>query len=210
MQDNLQPTIKSVKMEGTTVQTGVSIKGSSTALAIEAVESEDPQQVDSYSNGKPATMPFGILNVKIAVANPGDQAVVKLYFLEPVPAAGKWYEYDAAADRWIDFSAYTEIANDRMSATVTLRDGGPGDSDGVANGVIVDPGGIGVADNAPASGSAPQSGSSGGRECFIDTVNGRGMYASMLNAIYLLGFLSLLSLLRIKRIEALLLGLTRD
>ena len=108
------------------------------------------------------------------------------------------------------FPAYTGFANDRMSATVTLRDGGPGDSDGVANGVIIDPGGIGVADNAPASGSAPQSGSGGGRGCFIDTVNDRGMYESMLSAIYLLGFLSLLSLLRIKRIEALLLGLISE
>ena len=42
VKDNLQKTIKSVKMEGSSVQIGVSIKGSPTALAIESVESEDP------------------------------------------------------------------------------------------------------------------------------------------------------------------------
>ena len=54
VKDNQQTSIKSVKMEGTSVQIGVSIKGSPTALAVEAVESEDPQQPDSYASGKPA------------------------------------------------------------------------------------------------------------------------------------------------------------
>jgi hypothetical protein len=200
--DSQQTAIKSVKMEGTNVQTGVSIKETPTALSIESVESEDPRQPDLYPNSKPQNMPFGILNIKIAVANPGDQAVVKLYFLEPVPATGKWYEYDKAAERWIDFSAYTVFANDRMSATLTLRDGGPGDSDGVANGVIIDPGGIGVAENTPASSSAPQGGSTpqggsggGGGGCFIGAVNDSGRCESMISALCLLGYLSLLCLM---------------
>ena len=209
--DTQQTTIKSVKMEGTTAQTGISIEETPAALAIESVESEDPRQSDLYPNSKPQNMPFGIINIKIAVANPGDQAVVKLYFLEPVPAAAKWYEYDTAAERWIDFSAYTEFANDRMSATLTLRDGGLGDSDGVANGVIIDPGGIGVADNVSASGSAPQGGSGGGGGgCFISTVNDCGMYESMFSALCLLGFLSLSRIFHVKRIEALLLCLRRN
>jgi hypothetical protein len=198
--DSQQTTIKSVKMEGTNVQIGISIKDALSALGIESVESEDPRQPDLYANSKPQNMPFGILNIKIAVAEPGGQAVVKLYFLEPVPAMGKWYEYDTAADRWIDFSAFTEFANDRMSATLTLRDGGAEDSDGVANGVIIDPGGIGMADYAPANGSAPKSGSGGGGGgCFIGTVNDRGMYESMSGGLCLLGFLSMFGLLRINR-----------
>jgi hypothetical protein len=209
--DLQQTVIKSVKMEGTTAQTGVSIMEPPAALAIESVESEDPRQPDLYPNNKPQNMPFGILNIKIAVANPGDQTAVKLYFLEPVPAAAKWYEYDTAADRWIDFSAHTEFANDRMSATLTLRDGGPGDSDGVANGVIIDPGGIGVADNAYTNGSASQSGSGGGAGCFIDAVNDSGRFESMIRALCLLGSLILLrSPLRIKKIRVFFLGLGRE
>jgi hypothetical protein len=190
--DSQQTVIKSVKMEGTTLQIGVSIKEAPTALSIESVESEDPRQPDLYANGKPQDMPFGILDIKIAVANPGDQAVVKLYFLEPVPAGARWYEYDTVADRWVDFSAYTEFADDRMSATLTLQDGGPGDSDGVANGVIIDPGGIGLGAYAPADNSAVQGGSGGGGGCFIGTVNDPGTTGSMSSALYLLGFLSLL------------------
>jgi hypothetical protein len=196
--DSQQTFIRSVKMLGTTLQTGVSIKESPTALSIESVESEDPRQPDLYANSKPQDMPFGILDLKIAVANPGDRAVVKLYFLEPVPANARWYEYDTAADRWVDFSAYTKFADDRMSATLTLQDGGSGDSDGAANGVIIDPGGIGLGDYAPAASSAVQSGGGGGGGCLIGTVNELGTTGSMSRALCLLGFLSLLSLLRTK------------
>jgi hypothetical protein len=45
---------------------------------------------------------------------------------------------------WYDFSSYAKFSSDRKSVTLTLRDGGPSDADGIANGVIVDPAGIGV------------------------------------------------------------------
>ncbi len=79
--DNKQPLfIKSVKMEGTNVQIGVSIKGCSTCIRVESVESEDARQPDSYAYGKPKRMPFGLINFKIAVAKPGDQAVGQAVF----------------------------------------------------------------------------------------------------------------------------------
>ena len=138
VRDNRQPRyIKSVKMEGTNVQIGVSIKGCSTCIGVESVESEDVRQLDSYAYGKPANMPFALINFKIAVANPGDTAVVKLYFSKAASYSSKWYQYDAIADRWYDFSAYAKLAYDRRSVTLTLKDGGPGDADGVVNGVIV-------------------------------------------------------------------------
>ena len=139
--------IKSVKMEGTNVQIGVSIKGCSTCIGVESVESEDTRQLDSYAYGKPNRMPFALINFKIAVAKPGDQAVVKLYFSKAASYLSKWYKYDPIADRWYDFSAYAKFASDRRSVTLTLTDGGPGDADGVANGVIVDPAGVAEADD---------------------------------------------------------------
>jgi len=72
--------------------------------------------------------------------------VVKLYFSKAAPYSSKWYKYDSIADRWYDFSAYAKFASDRRSVTLTLTDGGPGDADGVANGVIVDPAGVAEAD----------------------------------------------------------------
>ena len=140
--DYRQKTIKSVKVAGTGVQVGVSIKNSPTALAIEAVESEGAPQPGSYFSRIPGKFPFGLINFKVAVAKPGDQATLKFYFSQAVPQGSKWYEYDAASRKWYDFSAAVKFASDRRSATLSLTDGGIGDVDGVANGVIVDPGGI--------------------------------------------------------------------
>jgi hypothetical protein len=145
VKDNKQPRyIKSVKMEGTNVQIGVSIKGCPTCIGVESVESEDARQPGSYAYGKPTSMPFGLINFKIAVAKPGDQAVVKLYFSKAASYSSKWFKYDPIADQWYDFSAHATFARDRRSVTLTLTDGGPGDADGIANGVIVDPAGIGL------------------------------------------------------------------
>ena len=164
VKDNKQPRyIKSVKMEGTNVQIGVSIKGCPTCIGVESVESEDARQLDSYAYGKPNSMPFALINFKIAVAKPGDQAVVKLYFSKAASYSSKWYKYDPIDDRWYDFSAYAKFAFDRRSVTLTLRDGGPGDADGVANGVIVDPAGVAEADDEIASiGGSGASGRNGG------------------------------------------------
>jgi len=197
--DGQQSTIKSVKMEGTPVQIGVSIKGSPTALAIEAVESEDPRQMDSYANGKPATMPFGIISFKIAVNKPGDQAVVNLYFSEAAAATGRWFMYDPVAGEWDDFSANVTFASDRLSAALTLTDGGLGDADGIANGVIVDPSGLGVPDSGDVNGnqsvdSGSSGGSGGGGSCLIDTIAGREMDGTLLSCMSLLGISCLLSL----------------
>ena len=194
VKDNQQTTIKSVKMEGTSVQIGVSIKGSPTALAVEAVESEDPRQPDSYASGKPRRMPFGLINFKIAVATPGDQTVVKLHFSEAAPFRSKWYKYDPIADLWYDFSAYAKFAADRRSVTLTLRDGGPGDADGVANGVIVDP--AGVVEEADAETTSSGGGAGGGSGCFItaatsgaDAGNAAGDWWKALGLLSLMGLL---------------------
>jgi hypothetical protein len=158
-------------MEGKTVQIGVSIKDCPTAIAVESVESEDPQQSGAYASEKPLRMPFGLINFKIAVLNPGDQAVVKLYFSEPAPAKGRWYKYDSISDSWYDFSAYARFAANRRSLTLTLRDGGPGDADGVANGVIVDPAGIVEEADAETISSDVGVGGGEGGGCFIAAAN---------------------------------------
>jgi hypothetical protein len=142
VKDNLQKTIKSVKMVGRSVQTGVSIKGSPTALAIESVESEDPGQTGSSGSINSKTMPFGLINSKIAVAKTGDQASVRLYLSKAAHRGSLWYRYDTVSLKWYDFSGYAKFAADFRSVELTLTDGGPGDADGVANGIIVTAGGI--------------------------------------------------------------------
>jgi hypothetical protein len=169
--DDRQTNIKSIKMEGSRVQIGVSINGSPNALAIESVESEDPRQTGSYASGQPRRMPFGLINFKIAVAKPGDRAAVRLYFSEAAPHRSKWYKYDPTAGRWSDFSAYAKFAANRKSVRLILTDGGPGDADGIANGIIVDPGGIVEADDEMVSNGENSSSANGGNaaSCFITT-----------------------------------------
>ncbi|MFO7708501.1 MAG: choice-of-anchor U domain-containing protein [Desulfobacterales bacterium] len=182
VKDYLQSHIKSLKMEGTNVQMGVSIKESQAALAIEYAESEDPNQTGLFTTGKFKRLPFGLINFRVAVAKPGDTAAVKIHFSEPAPRNGKWFKYDPISGSWYDFSALAKFAADRRSVTLTLRDGGNGDADGIANGVIVDPAGLveidGIGDGV----------SSGGGGCFIDTAGSGG------SPMGLLGFLSLAGL----------------
>ncbi len=177
--DNKQTTIKSVQMEGTPVLIGVSVKESPNVLGVELACSDSPQQVGPNAPGKPASMPFGVVSFKIAVRTPGDQVLVTLYFSEPAPAGGKWYKFDSLAYSWYDFSDHARFSSDRRSIALTLTDGGPGDADGAANGVIVDPGALGVGSDSSADGvSADEGDGSGGgsslkvQGCFIDTAAG--------------------------------------
>jgi hypothetical protein len=144
VKDVVQAGMKAVKVAGSSAMIGVSIKGAANAIKIESVESENTTLAGAYGAGKPRRMPFGLVNFKIAVAHPGDTVAVKLYFSEPAPFLSRWYKYDGVAGAWYDFSSYAKFSSDRRSLTLTLRDGGPGDADGIANGVIVDPAGIGV------------------------------------------------------------------
>ena len=68
---------------------------------------------------------------------------------------------------WHDFSDYAEFNDDRDQVTLTLTDGGLGDDDGIADGIIVDPSGLG---SAPPTPPAPSGGGGGGGgSCFIAT-----------------------------------------
>jgi len=142
--DIKQTDLKAVRIPGQNAMMGVSIKGCLTAIGIESAEAEDTTLPAAYGAGRPKRMPFGLINFKIAVAKPGDQAAVKIYFSARVHPSSKWYKYDGVSGTWSDFSSYAKFATDNMSVTLNLRDGGPGDADGIANGVIVDPAGIGV------------------------------------------------------------------
>jgi chitinase len=133
IRDHRQKTIKSVKLYGTSAQVGVSIKGCPTALAIEAVESGSSYQASSSFPG---------VSFKIAVAKPGDRITVTIYFSDAAFSGNRWYVYDTVSGKWAEFSAQAKFAADRRSVTLTLTDGGPGDVDGVANGVIVHTGTI--------------------------------------------------------------------
>jgi hypothetical protein len=162
-----QDDIKSVYVEGGTAQIGVSIRDSLTVQSIAAIESENPDDLDedSGADGRPESMPFGLLNFKLIVDFPGDEAVVTIYLSEPAPPDTTWYKYDPVNSDWVDYSDYIEFSDDRKSAYLTLIDGGFGDADGLENGVIIDPLGLGTPAAAISSGASSSAG------CFISTAN---------------------------------------
>jgi hypothetical protein len=161
-----QETIKCVNTKGKKSQVGISFEGSDTVLAIEYLAYQDPKSLDSPF-GKPNNLPFGLIDFRLQVAKPGDQAVVTVYFSDKPPKDAKWYKYDPIEGVWFDYSAYAEIGSNKKSITLRLQDGGMGDGDGIANGFIVDPSGL-SADLAVSS--VVDSGAGvGNSSCFIST-----------------------------------------
>jgi hypothetical protein len=165
-----QDTIKSVKTKGKKSQVGISFKGSDTVLAIEYLAYEDPQdpKFRNSASNKPKNFPFGLIDFRLLVTEPGDQAEITVYFSDRAPKDGKWYKYDPIEKVWYDYSAYAEFGANKKSITLLLEDGGIGDADRIANGIIVDPSGVRVEDAAITTGGDESSGG-GEASCFIAT-----------------------------------------
>ncbi|MFO8048567.1 MAG: choice-of-anchor U domain-containing protein, partial [Desulfosudaceae bacterium] len=132
--------------------------------SIDALCVTDPDSLPD-DPAKPEDIPLGLVSFRVNVEEAGDTATVTIFFSEPLAAGMVWYKYDAV-NGWQDFSARAQFADDMTSVTLTLTDGGIGDADGVANGVIVDPSGA-AGEVAPGSSSGYES--SAGSSCFITT-----------------------------------------
>ena len=144
--DDAQSGIKSIVVADGTHKIGIQAGGSGGGAFITSIESADEDVIDFDVDvdGIIDQMPFGMVNFKLIVDTPGDEAVVTVHFSEPVPVKGRWYKFDPMHRAWADFSSHAVFSADRKSMTLTLRDGGAGDADGVANGIIIDPAGVAV------------------------------------------------------------------
>lgn len=146
----------------------LSLEASNNVLAIDCLETVNSDSiVDTF--GKPENLSVGLIQFRLRINNPGNSARITIYFSEPV--GENWYKYDLI-NGWREYSLdYPEnvvFNSDKKSVSLTLVDGGPGDSDGVVNGIIVDPSGPGgVASSAVGGGSGPGGDSGGGGGCFI-------------------------------------------
>jgi hypothetical protein len=116
----------------------------------------------TLANIKPADMtcsapagyilPYGMFGFNITGLNAGQQVAVIIRFPNPLPLGAKFYK--CINGSLVDCSSIvTRI--DEYTVQLNLTDGGPFDADGLANGVIVDPGGPAFPLNtAPQSSSA--------------------------------------------------------
>jgi hypothetical protein len=166
--DNDQPQIiKCVQASDGSVSIGIE-KASSSAEEIESLEVIDPDTISDTVN-RPSDLIFGLFAYRLRVTNPGDTATIRIYFSGEIFASDVFYKYDAV-NGWYDYSEHTTYNDDGQSVTLELKDGGYGDSDGSANGIIVDPGGIASGgESFYSSTNGRTGGASGGGGCFIAT-----------------------------------------
>jgi len=147
--DNDQPQIiKCVKASDGSVSIGIE-KASSTADEIESLEVIDPDTISDTLN-RPSDLIFGLISYRLRVNSPGDTARVRIYFSGDIFSSDVFYKYDTI-NGWYDYSEHTTFNDDGQSITLEVKDGGYGDSDGLANGIIVDPGGIATLEDSYSS-----------------------------------------------------------
>jgi hypothetical protein len=142
---------------------------------IEYIEPADPDQFPEGSGGNaPQETLLGLISFRLQVQYDGDTETLTVYLSESVPDKYHWYKYDFVKGWYVFPDA--ALSPDRLSVTLTLTDGGAGDSDGLVNGIIIDPGGAGIATASSGSEDKPKSGSSGisggSVICFITTAAG--------------------------------------
>lgn len=119
-----------------------------TQPALWVVQSATASTVASQSVQPPAGMsyPYGVLQFTLTNGTPGSSATVAFTFPSALPAGAQYLKLDPTTQTWQAYAGASFAGN---VLTLTLTDGGAGDDDGSANGVIVDPGVIALA--APAA-----------------------------------------------------------
>jgi len=156
--DSRQATIKSVKMEGTSVQIGVSVKGLRYGPCVESVESEDPRLPDSYASGKTsadAVRADQLQDRRSLAGGPGGREAA---FSEAAPFRSNGTNMIPSPTGGTIFGLCKICSRPQICHADPAR-WGIGDADGVANGVIVDP--AGVVEEADAETTSSSSGGGG-------------------------------------------------
>ena len=95
--------------------------------------------------GKPDSLPFGLFATRIENLQPG-QTVTLNFYLPGDYENETWYKYDPVKG-WYKFENVNftyDSVNGYTEASLILKDGETGDIDGVVNGIIIDPGGVGL------------------------------------------------------------------
>jgi hypothetical protein len=162
--DHLQNDIKCVETPSGTVQIAIKCADADGFLdELTAFESD----AGGAPVAPPVNLPMGMVGFRINLTHIGGIVEVTLYFSQTLADDLTWYKY-TPLNGWEDYGNYVTFNADRRSVTMALQDGGFGDADGIANGIIVDPSGPAATTTETAS-TAP-SGSSGGG-CFIGSTN---------------------------------------
>jgi len=102
----------------------------------------DPSTIAATTN-RPENFIYGLFDTQIKTNFPGGTVQFTFYLPNPAPEGYKWFKYGPNKG-WYDYSDYAVFNDARDQITLTLIDGGIGDDDGVVNGFISDPSGLGT------------------------------------------------------------------
>ncbi|MBN2661077.1 MAG: hypothetical protein JXR54_07405, partial [Tannerellaceae bacterium] len=123
------------------------------------------------ANNEPLSLVVNdLIDMKIKVPIPGDEAKVTVYLDKTAPDESTLYHYSRIDSAWSDYSEYAEFNATRNQIKITLVDGGMGDDDEVADGIIVDPFAFVLSSDSstvPPSEDEDEEDSSFNRGCFI-------------------------------------------
>jgi hypothetical protein len=124
---------------------------------VSALTDDDPSITQS---GKPTVVfPYGAMRFSITGISPGSSVDVDMVFPDNVPDYAQFYKITSTGWKEIKFGSN----NGDAKITVKFKDGDPAtDGDGIANGVIVDPGALGVPSEEPEDNNDDDNGT-----CFI-------------------------------------------
>ena len=108
---------------------GMVVEEDQTIEKAKSMQEDDlPEELQNYS------FPYGVFSCKISGLQLGETIHITYILPEGVYT---WYKYDNA-NGWYDYSDHI-VGISSGEITIEVTDGGIGDSDGVENGVIVDP-----------------------------------------------------------------------
>jgi hypothetical protein len=195
MDDVLQAGLYGVNTDDT-INPQVALKVNSSNVDVGIMMALDASYIP-YAANQPEYL-TGVIGFKLYLQNEDATAEVKVYFSQPAPSNAQWYKYDMD-EGWTVYDNAVFSA-DRRSITLMLEDGGIGDQDGVRNGIIVDPSGLGYSSQlgATSSGSAAS-----GAGCFIDTASHtrHGRSAGVVAILLLFGTGALLAIIAMLRLR---------
>jgi len=129
---------------------------------VSCLQDDDPAVLQ---NGKPSrTFPYGVKKFKITDLTPGETVTMEMQFPGPIPTSAKYYKVNAQG-KWVEVPFGSNDGD--ATITLTLTDGDLNtDGDGLADGTIVDPGGITTVTTQSSTGG----GSSSSDNCFVNSL----------------------------------------
>ncbi len=181
--DNDQPLMRVFAVENEGYQIG--IKAVDGVDTINYFAHIDPANMPDAP--EPPVLPYGLMNLNLQLTEIGGTARIEIYTPEAPDNQSRWFKYDPV-NGWYEYPVVIE--GDKY--ILELFDGGSGDADGIANGIIVDPIGMspdvaGISVDGPAS-QVSGGGGGGGGGCFI-LAAAHGRFSVHLLAVLLMGTL---------------------